>query len=79
MQKQVIVRTVVLFLLLVNQLLIMFGANPLPFSEEQLYEGVSAVATVGVTVWAWWKNNSFTQAGQEADVYLKSRKEQLKE
>lgn len=72
---QAIVRLVVLVILLVNQALIVFGLNPLPFSEEQIYEAVSSVATVVVALWAWWKNNSVTKEAQEADVILREMKE----
>ena len=72
--KQAIVRLVVLVLLLVNQMLITIGWNPLPFSEEQIFTGVSSVATVGVSVWAWWKNNSLTKEAQESDAYMKKLK-----
>ena len=70
MKKSTIARTVVLVLALVNQLLVMFGINPLPFSDEGIYEAVTALLTVGASMWAWWKNNSFTKAAQEADRYL---------
>ena len=73
--KQAIVRLVVLIILLVNQALIVFGLNPLPFSEEQIYEAVSSVATVVVALWAWWKNNSITKEAQQADEYLQELKE----
>ena len=73
--KQAIVRLVVLVILLVNQALIVFGLNPLPFSEEQIYEAVSSVATVVVALWAWWKNNSITKEAQQADEYLQELKE----
>ena len=35
-----------------------------------MYEGISAVFTAAASLWAWWKNNSFTQGAIEADVYL---------
>lgn len=73
--KGTIIRTVVLLIALLNQLLLAFGKNPLPFSEEGIYEGVSAVATVCAGIWSWWKNNSFTKAAIKADKY----KDQLKE
>lgn len=72
--QQAIIRLVVLFILLVNQTLILYGWNPLPFSEDQIYEGVSSVATVGVAVWAWWKNNNVTKEAQEAQEYLNELK-----
>lgn len=75
---QAIVRLIVLVILLANQALIVFGLNPLPFSEEQIYEAVSSVATVAMAVWAWWKNNSITKEAQEADEYLQELKERRK-
>lgn len=76
MKKSTIARTVVLVLALINQVLVMFGINPLPFSDEGIYEAVTALLTVGASVWAWWKNNSFTKAAQEADKYLEQLREQ---
>lgn len=70
MKKETIIRTVFLFFALINQILTMLGINPLPWSNEQMYEGVSAIVTVVAAVWAWWKNNSFTKNAQEADAYL---------
>ena len=73
--QQAIVRLVVLAVLLLNQTLIVMGWNPLPFSEDEIYEGVSSVATVVVAIVAWWKNNSVTKEAQKADEYLKELKE----
>lgn len=67
---ETVVRTIVLAAALVNQLLTMFGKNPLPFAEDELYSMLTAVATVAATLWAWWKNNSFTDAAITADEYL---------
>ena len=76
MKKSTIARTVVLVLALVNQVLVMFGINPLPFSDDGIYEAVTALLTVGASIWAWWKNNSFTKAAQEADKYLEQLRNQ---
>ena len=62
-----VVRTVCLALALINNLLTMTGANPLPFSDEEIYSGVSALVTVAASLWAWWENNSFTKAAIAAD------------
>lgn len=62
-----IVRTIVLGLVLINNVLTMSNMNPLPFSEDEMYEIVSGIATVVVSVWAWWENNSFTPAAIKAD------------
>jgi len=76
--KQAITRLVVLAILLINQALVVFGWNPLPFSEEEIYEGVSVVATIAVAVWTWYKNNSVTEEAQEADRILKDAKRDKK-
>ncbi len=68
--KETVLRTVVLAVALANQILTVFGKNPLPFSDEALYEGLSLAVTAGASLWAWWKNNSFTAAAVEADRYL---------
>ena len=69
-----IVRLVVLLILLINQTLISFGYNPLPFSEEQIYEGVSSVALAVSAIYAWWKHNNITKDAEEAQVVLERKK-----
>ena len=76
--QQAIIRLVVLAILLLNQVLITFGWNPLPWSEDEIYEAVSSIATVIMALYAWWKNNSVTKEAQKADEYLKELKEQRK-
>lgn len=66
-KSNAIVRLVVLVILIINQALITFGYEPLPFSDEQIYETVSIVALVLGSLWVWWKNNNVTDvalAGQ---------------
>lgn len=72
--KQALVRLAVLMVLFINQTLILFGWSPLPFSEEQLYEGLSSFALVITMLWSWWKNNNVTPEAQEADQYRKELK-----
>jgi SPP1 family holin len=72
--KETIARTVVLFVALLNTVLNACGKNPLPFSDDEVYTGVSAVVTTVVAIWAWWKNNSFTSAAVKADEVLKIEK-----
>ncbi|WP_313429981.1 phage holin [Siminovitchia terrae] len=72
--QQAIIRLAVLVIALINQTLTMLGWNPLPFSDEQIYEGVSATVTVVVSVWVWWKNNSITEEAQVADNHMRAAK-----
>ena len=72
--KQAITRLVVLAILLINQVLITIGWNPLPFSEEQIFEAVSSVATVAMAIYAWWKNNNVTKHAQKAQKQLDNMK-----
>lgn len=65
--REVIIRTIVLVIVLFNQLLVAYGKEKLPFTEDEIYSGVSSIATVLVSIWAWWKNNSFTEAAIEGD------------
>lgn len=63
-----IIRTVLLVLALINQALTITGRAVLPVSDEQVAELLSLAMTVGASLWAWWKNNSFTQAALEGDA-----------
>ena len=73
-----IIRTVILALALINQVLTASGKNPLPFAENEVYELLSLLATIGASLWAWWKNNSFTKPAIEADKYMRHLKMQKK-
>lgn len=76
--KETIIRTIVLFLTIVNTILTVFGKNPIPFSEDQLYVGLSMIANVLATLWAWWKNNDFTPTAIKAGEYLKQLRSENK-
>lgn len=65
-----IIRTVVLLLALVNNTLTMTGRSVLPVTDEQLSELLSLAFTIAASLWAWWKNNSFTPAAIQADEVL---------
>lgn len=69
-----IIKLAVLVVLLLNQALITLGYNPLPFSEEQIYEAFSAVAATAMAIYTWWKNNSITDEAVEADNYMRRMK-----
>ena len=50
----VLVRTLVLFAALLNQLLMVFGYTILPISEEELSELLTALFTTVSALWVWW-------------------------
>ena len=73
-----IIRTVLLIVAIVNQILVANGKNPLPFSNEEIYTGLSGIFTVCTGIAAWWKNNNFTQAAIQAQDVLDSIKKENK-
>lgn len=73
-KRDTIIRTVVLALALVNQALMLTGHSVLPIEDEQVTELLTLLFTIGSSVWAWWKNNSFTKPAIEADEYMHNLK-----
>ncbi|ARC68659.1 MULTISPECIES: phage holin [Bacillus] len=78
--KGTVVRTVLLFIALVNQTLIMFGKAALPISEDQvntladaLYLTCSTIFTIVTTLVAWFKNNYVTGKGKQQKEVLKQK------
>jgi SPP1 family holin len=67
--KETIVRTIALAVATINALAVMWGFNPLPYDQEQVYAALSGVVEVALVIWSWWKNNSFTEAAIKADEY----------
>lgn len=63
-----IARTIILLLALINQCLSMAGVSPLPIEDEQVETVITTAWTVIAAIWAWWKNNSFTQAALAGDA-----------
>ncbi|KKI90538.1 hypothetical protein WQ54_21615 [Bacillus sp. SA1-12] len=65
------IRTVLLFVALINQSLILFGKSPIPLEEGQitsLMDGIylvgSMLFTIVISLIAWFKNNYVTEKGQ---------------
>jgi len=73
------IRTIVLVLAIVNQVLVAFGKSPLPFEHEEADMLVSSIFTGVAGLWAWWGNNSVTIDAQMADRYLGELIEQHKQ
>ncbi|MCY8242594.1 phage holin [Bacillus haynesii] len=80
LDKGTVVRTVLLFIALVNQTLIMFGKAALPISEDQvntladaMYLTGSTIFTIVTTLVAWYKNNYVTGKGKQQKEVLKQK------
>ncbi|MDD3244020.1 MAG: phage holin, partial [Eubacteriales bacterium] len=54
-----------------NQILAIAGKDRLPIYDDEVTQLISLSMTVLSSLWAWWKNNSFTQDARAADEYLK--------
>ena len=70
-----IARTVILLLALINQTLTMLGYKLIPIEDEQINDIITLAFTIGSSLAAWWKNNSFTKKAILADEYLNDMKE----
>ena len=69
-----IVRTVVLALALINQVLSVTGHPVLPIEDAQVETLVTTGWTVIAAMIAWWKNNSFTSAAKAGDEVMRQEK-----
>lgn len=69
-KAETIIRTITLALALLNQILTSTGHSVIPVSDDQIAEVITLAITVGASLWAWWKNNSFTHAAIQADITL---------
>ena len=68
--QQAIIRLLVATIVLLNQVLVAYGWNPIPYSEEEIYSGLSALASAITVLWIWWKNNNVTKEAQQAQKHL---------
>ena len=73
-KTETISRTVVLIVALINQGLTVIGWSLIPITDDQIAEVITLVFTIGASLWAWWKNNSFTYEAKKADELLDSMK-----
>ena len=71
-----IARTIILLLALINQCLSIARLSTLPIEDEQVETIITTAWTVIAAAWAWWKNNSFTQAALEGDKLMHSLKDE---
>ena len=68
--KGTLIRTILLVLALINQILAVFGKSPIPIDDDTVTNLISTAWTVIASLIAWWKNNSFTDKAIKADKVL---------
>ena len=72
LKADTIARTIILLIALVNQGLVIFGRDAIPIADNTVYQVASLLATAASAIWAWWKNNSVTQAPSRPTTILKN-------
>lgn len=65
-----IIRSICLWLSIINQILVAMGKSPLPIDDSF----ISTLVLGFFALWSWWKNNSFTSHAKQADDYMKKIK-----
>jgi SPP1 family holin len=81
-KKEKIVDIVVTIIVMINTILTMMGYNPIPYSEEEIYVGISAVVAVGYSIYMWIKNNKLTDKiknTEEEVIEMQKRAEKAEE
>lgn len=79
LDKGTVIRTAVLFLAIINQILTISGKSPLPINSDQLTEIISTGFTTVTALIAWWKNNDFSDAAREGTAHMKRLKTERKQ
>lgn len=74
-----IVRTLILLVALVNQILSASGHAVLPIADADIEMLVTTAFTIVTAIVAWWKNNSFTKAALIGDAHMRKAKREIEE
>lgn len=68
-------RIVGLFVILANQVSVsIFSFQLVPFGDEEIYEGVSTILTIFISVLTTWKDTPITKEAQEGSRVTKKLK-----
>lgn len=73
-KKETIIRTIVLIIAIINNILTLLGKNPFPYTADEIENAVAIIFTVLATLWAWWKNNSFTLPARLGDQEMERQR-----
>lgn len=65
-----IARTIVFAVAWINQLFAFNGLPVIDFDPDATYLAISSTITFVVSVWTYWKNNSFTAAAKAGDLIM---------
>jgi SPP1 family holin len=71
--KSMIIRSIILLIVWVNQFLVVGGYGALPFDDVQTELGVTYFVTFMVSMWNWWKNNDLTKNARYGTEVLKNK------
>ncbi|HCT0408550.1 TPA: phage holin [Staphylococcus pseudintermedius] len=74
MDKNMILRTAVLLLALINQWLANHNMSPLPTTEDD----INTLILTGAALWTWYKDNPVSREGKWANQKLKKYKAEKK-
>lgn len=74
MDRGTLIRTLVLFIALLNQFLVSLGLYEIPGTAEQQTTFLSALFTIVTAVIAWFKNNYVTAKGKKQRELLIAHK-----
>ena len=69
-----IARLICLILTLVNQVHVITGHSPLPFDLGEAEAWIATGLTAAASLWAYWKNNSWTKEAINADEVMRWNK-----
>lgn len=73
--KGTIVRTVMIFIVIINVILKQFGIKVLPVDQSAVAGIVESLISIAAIISAWWYNNSFSKKAKRADQFFKQLKE----
>jgi SPP1 family holin len=69
--KSTIIRTILVFIVIINFILEKLGVDIIPADESLITMFVETFIEIAVIVVGFWKNNSYSQAAIRADEFLK--------
>ena len=73
-KRETIIRTICLFIVILNQICLTKGWITFDLGEDGAYEIASSLMLVVVAIWTWWKNNSFTKEAKAGDELMEKLK-----